>query len=168
MDPLGVGWIPQVDDHLGHVIERSPSGFEQRGQVLECAVRLAQHVSGVDDLAFRVDAGRSRQIDAASIGVIQAGGTFERHTVFVRPIQMIQGVDERDLFLFETQHRQRVKGDETMRARVLPLDSGGHDVVRLRRQPFARKQLSARHHHSRVVHVHVLHEDPRTQRVVEQ
>jgi len=163
-----VGRIPQVDDQRGQVIERSARGFEQRRQILEYPVYLVQHVSGVDDLTFRVDAGRSREIDMASIGVIQTGGTLEGHTIFVRPIQVIQSVDEHELAFFETQHRQRVEGNETMRAGVLSLDAGGHDVVRIRGQSFARKKLPARRYHSCVVHVHVLHEDPGAQRVLEQ
>lgn len=95
-----IGCVPNVDDGLFDIGERSVSFFQEGFNVLESPPGLGKDKSGVYDIAFMVDTCSTGDVDMSAIAVSDGGAAFEGDTVFACAVEIMRGVEKLDLGFF--------------------------------------------------------------------
>ena len=155
-----IGGIPQVGDSLGDVVNRSSRLGQEGGDVLHHAFGLPDDIALIQDSALVVDAGRAGDQYVCAIGIVDGRASLEGDPILVGGVEMGRGIELLDLLRSQSLHGIGIHLHAHLRIGMASLDTGAGDVMGLLGQSLGDEEFPTGFHHTRIIDIYVLHEEP--------
>ena len=157
-----IGRIPQVGDGLGYVVCCGSRLGQEGGDVLHHAFGLPDDITLIQDGSLVIDAGRARDQYVCAIGIVDGCTSFEGDPILIGGVEMGRGIELLDLFGSQSLHGIGIHLYPYLRIGMASLDTGAGNVVGLLGQSLGDEEFPSGFHHTRIIDIHILHEEPGT------
>ena len=158
--------VADIDDGLHDVVQIGSGFIQQGGDVFNHTFRLLDDISRMYDLTIPVDAGGTGNEHMAAVAIRDGRSPFKSHAIFIRPAQVVGGIEILNLFLSDTRYGIRVHCHENIGILIASLNAGTGNKMSVFCQVLCSKYIFAGFDDSRIIHVYVLNKYPGTDTVV--